>query len=58
MNDLYTFFKDINSPNNSHDPESENLNFSIENEDKILNCHISDNKILKCSNSFKKSIFK
>ena len=39
MNDLYNFFKDINSPiNDSPDPESENLNFSIEN--KILNCHI------------------
>ena len=41
INDLYNFFKDINSPNDSHDPESENLNFSIDNEDEILNGHIS-----------------
>ena len=41
MNDLYNFVKDINSPNDSHDPESENLNFSIDNDDGILNCHIS-----------------
>ena len=39
--------KDINSPNDSPDPESETLNFSIEN-DEILNCHISENEILKC----------
>ena len=27
INDLYNFFKDINSPNDSNDAESENLNF-------------------------------
>ena len=48
MSDLYNFFTDINSPNDSHDPESYNLNFSIDNDDGILNCHISDNDILKC----------
>ena len=53
INDLYNFFKDINSPNNSHDPESENLNFSIDNEDEILNGHISENEILKCINNLK-----
>ena len=49
MNDLFIFFKDINSPNDSPDPESENLNFSIDNddEDEILNSHISENEILK-----------
>ena len=36
MNDLCNFFKDINSPNDSHDPESENLNFSIDYDDEIL----------------------
>ena len=51
MNDLYHFFKDINSTNDSHDPESENLNFSIDNDDEILNCHISENEILKCTNN-------
>ena len=54
MNDLYNFFKDINSPNDSHDPESENFNFSIDNDDEILNCHISENEILKCINNLKK----
>ena len=53
MNDLYIFFKDINSPNDSHDPESENLNFSIDNDDEILNFHISENEILKCINNLK-----
>ena len=53
MNDLYNFFKDTNSPNVSHDPESENLNFSIDNDDAILNGHISENEILKCTNNFK-----
>ena len=33
MNDLYNFFKDIYSPSDSHDPESKNLNFSIDNDD-------------------------
>ena len=47
------FFKDIKSPNDSHDPESENLNFSIDNDDEILNCHISENEILKCINNLK-----
>ena len=50
MNDLYNIFKDINSPNVGHDPVSENLNFSIDNYDEILNCHISENEILKCNN--------
>ena len=53
MNDLRNFFKDINSPNYGPDPESVNLIFSIENDDKILNCHISENKILKCINNLK-----
>ena len=54
INDLYNFFfKDINSPNDSHDPESENLNFSIDNDDEILNGHISENEILKCINNLK-----
>ena len=53
MNDLYIFFKDINSPNDSHAPESENLNFSIDNDDEIFNCHISENEILKCINTLK-----
>ena len=53
MNNLYNFFNDINSPNDSHDPESENLNFSIDNDDGILNCHISENEILKCINNLK-----
>ena len=48
MNDLYNFFMDINSPNDSHDPESENLNVSIDNDDEIVNCHISENEISKC----------
>ena len=34
MNDLYNFFKDIISPNDSPDPESENLNVSIENDNE------------------------
>ena len=54
INDEYDFFKDINSPNVSHDPESENLNFSIDNDDEILNGHISENEILKCINNLKK----
>ena len=54
MNDLYNVFKDINSPNDSHDPESENLNFSIDNDDGIFICHISENEILKCINNLKK----
>ena len=53
MYDLYNFFKDINSPNDSHDPESENLNISIDNDDEILNFHISENEILKCINNLK-----
>ena len=53
MNVLYIFFKDINSPNDGHDPESENLNFSIDNDNEILNCHISENEILKCINNLK-----
>ena len=53
MNDLYNVFWDINSPNDSPDPESANLNFSIENDDEILNCHISENEILKCINNLK-----
>ena len=48
INDLYTFFKDIDSPNDSNDAESENLNFSIDNDDEILNGHISENEVLKC----------
>ena len=56
MNDLYNFFKDMNSPNDSHDPESENLNFSIDNDDEIFNCHISENEILKCINNVKNNI--
>ena len=43
MNDLYNFFKDIDSPSDSHDPERENLNFSIDNDDEILNYHVSEN---------------
>ena len=54
MNDLYNFFEDINSPNDSHDPESENLIFSIDNDDEILNGHMSENEILKCINDLKK----
>ena len=54
INDLYNFFKDINSPNDSHDPESENLNFSIYNDDEILNGYISENEILKCINNLNK----
>ena len=53
INDLYNFFKDINSPNDSNDAESENLNFSIDNDDEILNGHISENEILKCINNLK-----
>ena len=53
MTDLYNFFKDINSPNKSHDPESENLNFSIDDDNEILNCHISENEILECINNLK-----
>ena len=53
MNDLYNLFKEINSTNDSHDPKSENLNFSIDNDDGILNCHISENEILKCINNLK-----
>ena len=45
INDFYTFFKDINSPNNSPDPNIENLNFSIENDNDILNCHITENEM-------------
>ena len=53
MKDLYIFFKDINGPNDSHDPESESLNFSIDNDDEIINCYISENEILKCINNLK-----
>ena len=53
MDDLYNFSKDINSPNYSHDPESENFNFSIDNDVEILNSHISENEILKCINNLK-----
>ena len=53
INDLYNFFKDINSPNDNNDAESENLNFSIDNDDEILNGHISENEILKCINNLK-----
>ena len=53
INDLYNFFKDINSLNDSNDAESENLNFSIDNDDEILNGHISENEILKCINNLK-----
>ena len=56
INDLYNFFKDINSPNDSNDAESDNLNFSIDNDDEILNGHISENEILKCINNLKKTI--
>ena len=48
MNNLDNFFKDNNSPNDIHDPENENLNFSIDIDDEILNCHISENELLKC----------
>ena len=41
--DLHTFFKDMKSPNDSPDPHSGNVNFSIENDDDILTCHISEN---------------
>ena len=37
------FFKDISSPIDSPDPDSENLNFSNVNVYDILNCHISVN---------------
>ena len=53
INDLYIFFKDINSPNDNNDAESENLNFSIDNDNEILNGHISENEILKCINNLK-----
>ena len=53
INDIYIVFKDINSPNDSHDPESEILNFSIDNDDEIYNGHISENEILKCINNLK-----
>ena len=53
INDLYNFFKDINSPNDNNDAESRNLNFSIDNDDEILNGHISENEILKCINNLK-----
>ena len=53
INDLCNFFKDINSRNDSHDPESEHLNFSIDIDDEILNGYISGNDILKCINNFK-----
>ena len=53
MNDLYNFFRDINRPNDSPDPESANLNYSIENDDEILNCPTSENEILKCINYLK-----
>ena len=53
INRFIFFFKDINSPNNSHDPESEILNFSIDNDDEIYNGHISENEILKCINNLK-----
>ena len=46
--DLHTFFKDLKSPNDSPEPDSGNVNFSIENYDDILTCHISENQILKC----------
>ena len=36
MNDLYNYFKYFKSPNDSTDPESANLNFSIENDDEIF----------------------
>ena len=53
INDLYNFFKDIKRFNDSHDPESENLNFLIDNDDEILNTHISENEILKYINNLK-----
>ena len=56
INDFYTFFMDINSPNNSPYPNIENLNYLIENDNDILNCHISENEILKCIKNFKKAI--
>ena len=43
----------INSSNDSHDPESDNLNFSINNDDAILNCHNLENEFLKCINNSK-----
>ena len=48
INDLYTFLKDINSHNDSPDPDGENINLLIDSENDILNSHIAENEILKC----------
>ena len=53
MNDVYTFFKDINS-HNSPDPDGENINLLIDSDNDILNSHITGNEILKCIKNLKK----
>ena len=53
INDLNTFFKDINSHNDSPDPDGENINLLIDNDNGILNLHITENEILKCIKNLK-----
>ena len=44
---MYIFFNYLNGQNDSPDPEGENINFSIDNADAILNSLITENEILK-----------
>ena len=53
MNDLYTFFKDIKSQNDGADSDCDHLNVLIDDDNDILNSHISENEILKCIKNLK-----
>ena len=49
LDKLYTFFKDLNEqPDTEHDFCDNNIEFSIDDNDEILNSPITDSEILKC----------
>ncbi|MCG8113215.1 MAG: reverse transcriptase domain-containing protein [Candidatus Thiodiazotropha taylori] len=50
---LYNFFKDLNGKNESPDQETETINILIDDDNEILNSHITETEILKCIKNLK-----
>lgn len=54
LDSLYTFFKNLNEQRDTNDDQSmEDLHFSLNENNEILNAHINDAEILKCIKSLK-----
>ncbi|MES9882143.1 MAG: reverse transcriptase family protein [Sedimenticola sp.] len=55
IDNLYDYFKEINSNENECDLGNEPLNINISDDDEILNSKITENEIMQCAKNLKNS---